>query len=163
MRQSSSFDLKAAIIAILAISALCNAAAVNIYAYSDVLYMTCVNPVSSRVLDEYKVSNPIVAPLNTCTKIYDNGMSLYIMYKDCDDSEDSASYILYNNAACTTCPDNGECVRVMHTVRNHCIAPSSTGFPGIKGFRVTCSAVLPNAASVHFAIVSVAAALALCL
>ena len=154
--------MKAAIIAILAISALSGAAAqlavnIMIYAYSDVLFTSCTTPVSSQVLNQYKVSNPIVARVDSCTKIYDNGMDLYVKYGGCNSDSTYLTYTLYNNAACTTCP-GGECKKDFVT-RDVCMAPSSTGFPGIKAFKITCSATNAGLAIVSLA----AAALAWCL
>ncbi len=161
--------MKAAVIAILAISALNNAVAANIYAYSEVLFTSCTTPVSSQVLDQYKVSNPIVAPEGTCTKIYDNGMDLYIKYQDCHARQTSktgpgfppwGTYRLYNDASCTTCP-GGECKDEYFTP-GACMALSSMGFPGITAFKITCSDSATTNAGL--AIVSVAAAaLAWCL
>jgi hypothetical protein len=151
--------MKVAIIAILAISAVSDAVAVNIYAYSDVLFTSCTTPVSSQVLDQYKVSDPIEVPQGECIKMYDNGMDLYFKYEFCqaDDKRHLGLYRLYNNAACTTCP-GGQC-KDEYFIPGACVAPSSTGFPGIKAFRITCSAT-----NAGLAIVSVAAAaLAWCL
>lgn len=137
--------MKAAIITILALSALSVAVAVTATAYSDT---ACANQISGTVLG---ATNPLVASLNTCTKTYTLGSTTYyVKYTAC--TADAATTATYGDASClvTTFPaasfKPGACITDVP--------------PGIGSIKIACS----SAGSTTLAIVTVAAAaLAFCL
>ena len=141
--------MKAAIVAILALSAISAAVAVTVTAYTDAACNTlAANPILG-------LTNPAIAPLNTCTKSFIvQGNQLYIKFTAC--SGTAATSQTYTDAGCTTC-QGGACVPSVD-VPDKCAATSS--LPGVGSFKVTCSSAAP--ATLTFVSV-VAAALAVSL
>ena len=137
-------SMKAAIVAILALSAISAAVAVTVTAYTDAACNTlAANPILG-------LTNPAIAPLNTCTKSYIvQGNQLYIKFTAC--SGTAATSQTYTDAACTTCVQGSTCLPATD-VPDKCAATSS--LPGVGSFKVTCS----SAATATITFVSVVAA-----
>ena len=135
--------MKAAIIAILALSALSVAWGVTVTAYSD---GACATLSANPILG---IANPSVGPINTCIKSYTiSGSTFYVKYSACTATASAAN--TYSDAACTVARGG-----ITADVPGTCIPVVPAGdLPGVGSYKVACS----SAASATLAFVSVAAA-----
>ena len=121
--------MKAAILAILALSALSVALAFTVTAYSDT---ACATLAANPVLG---IPNPSIGNLNVCTKSFTTGgTTYYVKYTACTST--AATTSTYTDAACTTCM--GPCSPITD-VPGACLA---TGFPsssGVGSYKVACA------------------------
>ncbi len=134
--------MKAAIIAVLALSAISVAVAVTVNAYSDA---ACNTLGSNPILG---LANPSVVPLNTCSKSYIvSSQQLYIKFTACTST--AATSQTYTDSACSTCI-GGACVPSVD-VPDKCTV---SDLSGVGSFKVSCS----SAATATITFVSVVAA-----
>jgi hypothetical protein len=141
--------MKAAIIAVLALSAISVAVAVTVNAYTDA---ACNTLGSNPILG---LANPSVVPLNTCSKSYTvSGQQLYTKFTACTST--AATSQTYTDSACSTCIGGGACVPSID-VPDKCTV---LDLSGVGSFKISCSSA--STATITFVSV-VAAALAVSL
>jgi hypothetical protein len=143
--------MKAAILAILALSAISVAAAVTINGFTDT---ACATMAANPVLG---LENPSIATLNSCAKSYKIGsQQTYVKYTVC--SATAATSQIYTDDKCTACV-GGTCAPV-NDVPGKCTLTNDADMDPVKSYKITCASA--STATITFVSV-VAAALAVSL